>query len=56
MTLRILVAEDYKDLADSYKIALEGRGHEVVITTNGVECQRVYKEYTNNIQNNWTDR
>ena len=46
MALRILVAEDYKDLADSYKMALEGRGHEVIITTNGIECQRVYKQYT----------
>lgn len=46
MTLRILIAEDYKDLADSYKMALEGRGHEVTITGNGIECQRAYKQYT----------
>ena len=46
MTLRILIAEDYKDLADSYKMALEGRGHEVIITKDGIECQRVYKQYT----------
>ena len=37
MTLRIQGIEDYKDLADSYKIALEGRCHEVVITGYGIE-------------------
>ncbi len=46
MALRILIAEDYRDLADSYKMALEGRGHEVIITKDGIECQRVYKQYT----------
>jgi DNA-binding response OmpR family regulator len=45
MTLRILIAEDYKDLADSYRIVLEGRGHEVMIVKDGIECQRVYKQY-----------
>ncbi|MGI0018813.1 MAG: response regulator [Nitrosotalea sp.] len=46
MTLKILIAEDYKDLADSYKMVLEERGHEVIITRDGIECQRVYKQYT----------
>jgi len=46
LTLKILVAEDYKDLADSYKMALEQRGHEVTITKDGIECQRVYKQHT----------
>ncbi len=46
MALKILIAEDYKDLADSYKMALEQRGHEVTITRDGIECQRVYKQYT----------
>ncbi|MDE1770451.1 MAG: response regulator [Thaumarchaeota archaeon] len=44
MTLRILIAEDYKDLAESYKTILEGRGHEVTITSDGIECLRAYKQ------------
>ena len=46
MTLKILIAEDYKELADSYRMILEGRGHEVMIAKDGIECQRVYKQYT----------
>jgi two-component system, cell cycle response regulator CpdR len=46
MTLKILIAEDFKDLADSYRMILEGRGHEVMMTSNGIECQSVYKQYT----------
>ena len=46
MTLKILIAEDYKELADSYRAILEGRGHEVVVTNNGIECQSVYKQHT----------
>lgn len=46
MALKILIAEDNKDLADSYRIVLEGRGHEVVMTNNGMACQSIYKQYT----------
>lgn len=46
MSLKILIAEDYKDLADSYRMIFEGRGHEVMITNNGIECQNIYKQYT----------
>jgi CheY-like chemotaxis protein len=46
MTLKILIAEDYKELADSYRMVLEGRGHEVMLTNNGIECAGVYKQYT----------
>jgi CheY-like chemotaxis protein len=46
MTLKILIAEDYKELADSYRMVLEGRGHEVMITNNGIECAGIYKQYT----------
>jgi CheY-like chemotaxis protein len=46
MTLKILIAEDYKELADSYRTVLEGRGHEVMIADNGMECAGVYKQYT----------
>jgi CheY-like chemotaxis protein len=43
MPLKILIAEDYQDLADSYRSVLEGRGHEVTITTNGMECKNVFR-------------
>ncbi|MDC8452483.1 MAG: response regulator [Candidatus Nitrosotalea sp.] len=45
-SLRILVAEDYKDLADSYKMALEERGHLVITTRDGIECLQTYSDYT----------
>lgn len=45
MPLRILIAEDYKELAESYRMILEGRGHEVTITTNGMECRNIFRQY-----------
>jgi len=45
MSLKILIAEDYQDLADSYRSVLEARGHEVTITTNGMECKNVFRQY-----------
>jgi len=46
MGLRILVAEDFKDLADSYRGLLETRGHEVIVTQDGVGCSTIFKQYT----------
>lgn len=40
--MKILVAEDEAVIARQYKIALEDRGHEVTLTTNGLECTDVY--------------
>ena len=45
MPLKILIAEDYQDLADSYCSVLNGRGHEVTITANGMECKNVFRQY-----------
>ena len=45
MVLKILIAEDYKDLADSYKMALEERGHLVITTRDGIECLQTYGDY-----------
>ncbi len=45
MPLKILIAEDYQDLADSYRTILEGRGHEVMITGNGMECTNIFRQY-----------
>jgi DNA-binding response OmpR family regulator len=36
--MKISIAEDDKDTASSYKMALEERNHQVVITDNGEDC------------------
>jgi CheY-like chemotaxis protein len=45
MPLNILIAEDNSELADSYRTILEARGHTVRITSNGIECTNVYRQY-----------
>lgn len=40
--MKILVAEDERDILLQYKLALEGREHQVVTTTNGQECLDAY--------------
>ncbi len=42
MSLRILVADDEKDNADSYAEILRQRGHQVIVTLNGVDCITEY--------------
>ena len=42
MPLKILIAEDEKDIAEQYKEVLEIRGHTVTITHNGVEAINTY--------------
>lgn len=41
--MKILVAEDELEIAESYKLILEKRSHDVVLTADGLECVRVYK-------------
>lgn len=43
-SLRILIAEDEKDISAAYKMVLQERGHEVVLTQDGEKCLEVYKE------------
>ena len=43
MPLKILIAEDNEDIAESYFKILTKRGHQVVVTKNGDECIRRYK-------------
>ena len=46
LRLNILVAEDDKDIALSYKLALEQHNHVVIISYNGTVCITQYrKEY-----------
>lgn len=40
----ILVAEDDIDVADGHKMALESRGHEVIITHDGEKCLEEYEK------------
>jgi DNA-binding NtrC family response regulator len=42
--LKILVAEDEPDIAKQYKIVLEEKDHQVVITENGEACLKAYRE------------
>ena len=42
--MRILIAEDEPDIAMQYKIVLEEKNHEVVITENGEACLKAYDE------------
>lgn len=40
--MRILIAEDNKDIAKSYNDLFKGRGHSVIITHDGKECVKTY--------------
>ena len=44
--MRILIAEDEPDIAMQYKIVLEEKSHEVVITENGEACLKAYHDGT----------
>jgi len=44
--LKILIAEDEPDIAMQYKIVLEEKNHDVVITENGEACLNAYNERT----------
>ena len=41
--MRVLVAEDEKDTAALYKVALKVRGHQVTLTASGLDCLKVYR-------------
>lgn len=51
MALRILVAEDSQDLSETYKIALENRGHDVTTARDGIECLQTYSDSLKNSNN-----
>ena len=42
--MKILIGEDESDIALLYKKALEGRNHEVTLTSNGEDCLEIYHE------------
>jgi DNA-binding response OmpR family regulator len=50
--LEILIAEDDINTASAYTIALEDRGHHVLITDNGERCLEIYNEKLQDIRLN----
>jgi CheY-like chemotaxis protein len=42
--MKILIAEDEHDIAMQYKISLENRKHQVVLTMDGDACIKAYRE------------
>ncbi len=46
--MKILIAEDNRDIALVYRVALQNRNHHVVITDNGEDCLTVYREELRN--------
>ncbi len=49
--MRILVAEDEEAIATVYQMGLRSNGHEVTITTNGLECLNEYQTRHDRIGN-----
>jgi CheY-like chemotaxis protein len=48
--VKILIAEDDKDTALLFKMALEKRGHRVITAQNGEDCLKIYQEELQNIR------
>ena len=48
--LKVLIAEDDKDTALLFKMALEKRGHSVTTTQNGEDCLKLYHDESQNIR------
>lgn len=42
--MRILVAEDEEDIKTVYYETLADRGHEVILTSDGKECVKIYRQ------------
>ena len=42
--MKILIAEDDRDIALFYKVVLEARNHHVVSTDNGEDCLAIYRQ------------
>ena len=46
--MKILIAEDEDDIGQQYKLTLEALGHEVILTVDGEECLKKYRDVTTN--------
>lgn len=49
--MKILIAEDEPDIARSYKLTLEERGHSVLLASDGVDCLAKYQDEWLKIRN-----
>jgi len=48
MTMKILIAEDEEDIGQQYKMVLEALGHEVILTIDGEECLKKFRDVSTN--------
>ena len=48
--MKILIAEDDKDTALLFKMALQKRGHSVITSHNGEDCLKIYHEESQKIR------
>jgi two-component system cell cycle response regulator CpdR len=48
--VKILIAEDEHVIADSYKILLESRNHEVIICFDGEQCLKTFYEHASKLK------
>ena len=53
--LRILIADDEPAILDLYRLFLESKGREVVLTTDGQKCLETYKRYSEKSTENYFD-
>lgn len=44
--MKVLIAEDEGEISQAYKIALEARGHKVILSEDGAACLEEYKKDT----------
>jgi DNA-binding response OmpR family regulator len=49
--MRVLIAEDEYEISRAYKIALEERGHEVMLFEDGAACFEEYRRHEDTKQN-----
>src|SRR5690349_12802142 len=54
--MKILIAEDEPDIALSYKLTLEERGHSVVLTSNGEDCLIKYHDEWQKLRDQGSDQ
>lgn len=42
--MKVLIAEDDPNTVKPYQVALDARGHKVLVTDNGEDCLKIYRE------------
>jgi DNA-binding response OmpR family regulator len=42
--MKVLIAEDDPNTLKPYQVALDARGHKVLVTDNGEDCLKIYRE------------